>query len=154
MAKLNLSDVASGYNRQRINQNFQDIETELNDKVLYRNNPTGEPNQMENDLDMNSNDILNAKDTHTDRLILDGTIITAVADLANIDAVDVNYDNTTSGLTAIDVQAAVDELGVTRVKSVASIADLFGLVGVDGQQINARGYQPTTTVGGGGFAWG
>lgn len=60
MAKYTPNPVTSGYSLERINTNFTDIATELNDKVAYRDNPIGEPNQMENDLDMNSNDILNA----------------------------------------------------------------------------------------------
>ena len=59
MAKITLSNVSSGYNRQNINTNFEEIETALEDKVLYRDNPTGEPNQMEQDIDMNGNSILN-----------------------------------------------------------------------------------------------
>ena len=100
MAKIDLSDVASGYNRQRINQNFQDIESELNNKVLYRNNPAGEPNQMENDIDMNSNDIINANLIQTDNLTLQGQEVIP-SDLAlNPAAINVTYDNTASGLAA------------------------------------------------------
>lgn len=57
--KLSLTNPTSGYNLQTINANFDAIETEFQSKVLYRDNPTGEPNQMENDLDMNSNRIFN-----------------------------------------------------------------------------------------------
>jgi len=40
---------------------FDAIEAELNNKVLYRDNPSGEPNQMENDIDMNGNKIINVE---------------------------------------------------------------------------------------------
>ena len=60
MAKLNISNITSGYtSTTALNNAFDAVETELNNKVLYRNNPSGEPNQMENDLDMNSNNIIN-----------------------------------------------------------------------------------------------
>lgn len=59
MAKIVLPNVASSYNLSTINNNFQKIATELNDKVLYRDSPPLEPNHMENDLDMNSNRIYN-----------------------------------------------------------------------------------------------
>lgn len=59
MSKINLAPTAGGYNLQQINQNQQNIVDELNGKVLYRNNPVGEPNEMNNTLDMNSNRILN-----------------------------------------------------------------------------------------------
>ena len=79
MAKITLSNVASGYNRQNINTNFEDIETDLQEKVLYRDNPDGEANQMENELDMNSNDIANAKDIYTSKLYLNGERVIALS---------------------------------------------------------------------------
>ena len=61
MAKILIGNVTSGFAATTaINNAFDAIESELNNKVLYRQNPTGEPNQMENDLDMNGNSILNA----------------------------------------------------------------------------------------------
>lgn len=59
MSKLILDDIASGYNLSKINSNFQKIEDEINDKVLYRENPIGEPNHMHQLLDMNSQKIIN-----------------------------------------------------------------------------------------------
>lgn len=60
MSKIDLTDTVAGYNLQVINNNFDAIEDALNNKVLYRDNPTGEPNQMVNDLDMNGLRILNS----------------------------------------------------------------------------------------------
>lgn len=63
MAKVTLNDLTSNYGSQALhNANNTTIEDELNNKVLYRNNPSGEPNQMENEIDMNSNKILNLPD--------------------------------------------------------------------------------------------
>ncbi len=60
MAKINLDGILSGFKSvAKIIANFTSIETALNDKVLYRDNPEGEPNQMENNLDMNGNRITN-----------------------------------------------------------------------------------------------
>lgn len=59
MAKINLNNIVSGFNLAKINDNFQKIATALNDKVLWRDNPVGEPNQMNNDLDMNGKHIYN-----------------------------------------------------------------------------------------------
>ena len=60
MAKISFTDILSGYSTaSAITANFDSIEDHLNNKILYRDNPTGEPNQMENDLDMNSNRIYN-----------------------------------------------------------------------------------------------
>ena len=77
MAKITLDTITSAYASTSLFQsNFSAIEDELNDKVLYRVNPAGEANQMENDLDMNSNDILNVNDINTTSLTVDGTAIT------------------------------------------------------------------------------
>ena len=60
MAKYTPDTISSGFNsNSKINENFNDVATELNDKVLYRDNPAGEPNQMETSIDMNSNRIFN-----------------------------------------------------------------------------------------------
>ncbi len=60
MAKLSLPGVGTGFqSTTRINSNFNSIEDEFQSKVLYRDNPDGEPNAMQNNLDMNSNRILN-----------------------------------------------------------------------------------------------
>lgn len=67
MAKISISNIASGFaSTTAINNAFDAIETELNNKVLYRNNTSGEANQMENDLDMNGNDILNVGSVQVD----------------------------------------------------------------------------------------
>lgn len=59
MAKVTLDDVASGYDLSKINANFQTIEGELNDKVLYRNNPVGETNTLITDVDVNGRRLYN-----------------------------------------------------------------------------------------------
>jgi hypothetical protein len=57
--KLTLSDVAAGYNLQNINDNFNLIATAINDYVLFRNNPVGEPNALETSVDANGQVIYN-----------------------------------------------------------------------------------------------
>jgi hypothetical protein len=61
MAKITLPNISSGFNTvSAFNNALNQIEQEFQNKVLYRNNPTGEPNQMSSDIDMNGNSILNA----------------------------------------------------------------------------------------------
>lgn len=63
MAKITLPNITSGYaTTTQLNSALDSIEQEFQNKVLYRNNPTGEPNQLENDIDLNGNKILNAGD--------------------------------------------------------------------------------------------
>lgn len=61
MSKITISDITAAFaSTTAINAKFQQIEDELNNKVLYRTNPIGEPNSMSNDLDMAGYNILNA----------------------------------------------------------------------------------------------
>lgn len=61
MSKIVLDNIVSGYNLNKINENFDKIETHLNNKVFYRDNPIGEVNTVKNSIDMDSNDILNVR---------------------------------------------------------------------------------------------
>lgn len=70
---IELDTIASGYNTQKINSNFQKVEDYVNDKLLHRaqTGVAGEA-QMGRDLDMNSHAILNATTDYTD----DGSLVT------------------------------------------------------------------------------
>ncbi len=57
------------------NLRFQQIEDELNNNVLYRNNPVGEPNGMFNPLDMQKKDILNTGILHAESVLIRGVEI-------------------------------------------------------------------------------
>ena len=95
MAKITVSDIASGYaSTTALNASFNQIEDEFNNKVLYRNNPSGEPNQMLNDLDMNSNDLLNVGGLSATSLTVNG-----VDYLASMQTVYNNYTSITQSVT-------------------------------------------------------
>jgi len=60
MAKITLKTLLSGFlSTVQMKWNFDAIAAEFQNKVLYRNNTSGESNVMENDLDMNSHKVLN-----------------------------------------------------------------------------------------------
>ena len=110
MAKITLDSITAAYaSNSLLNTNFTAIQDELNNNVLYRNNPAGEANQMANDLDMNSNHILNADTVYADGMILGGVTVTPTG-ITTLPAASMTYDNSTSGLAATTVQAAVDEV--------------------------------------------
>jgi len=95
VAKVTLSDITAGYaSASALNVSFNAIEDEFNNKVLYRNNPSGEPNQMENDLDMNSNDILNAGGLSVTSLTVNG-----IDYLTSMQTVYNNYTSITQSVT-------------------------------------------------------
>lgn len=77
MAKITIPDVTAGFSSvSRINTSFQQVEDELNNNVLYRRNPTGESNEMHNDLDMNCHDVLNAGAVDAKVIRLNGQTLT------------------------------------------------------------------------------
>lgn len=95
MAKVNLSDISAGYaSVTALNATFNAIEDEFNSKVLYRDNPSGEPNQMENDLDLNGNDLLNVGGLAATSLTVNG-----VDYLAQMNTVYNNYTSITQSVT-------------------------------------------------------
>lgn len=78
---LKINSVSSGYSTGVINSNFKKIEEYVNDNLLNRNGITpGEPNQMEVDLDMNSQDILNVGRMDAKEIGLDGIPIKGLLD--------------------------------------------------------------------------
>ena len=105
MAKIDLPTISSGYaSNTTFNTTFTAIENEFQQKVLYRDNHTGEPNSMQNDLDLNSNDINNVKDiTMTGDFTVDGVDYLASMQtlydnyLALIDRVTISTDSPSGG---------------------------------------------------------
>jgi hypothetical protein len=99
MAKISISNLSSGFNSTTtLNNAFDTIETELNNKVLYRDNPAGEPNQMENDLDMNGQTILNAGGIEVDGVDFLAQMQTIYDDyLALVDRVTISTSSPTGG---------------------------------------------------------
>lgn len=74
MAKIQVSPIINSPDMSSaINNTIGRIVQELNDKVLYRRNPTGEANVMLNDLDMGQNDILNVGSLDGSKITIDGT---------------------------------------------------------------------------------
>ena len=95
MAKLTLSDITAGYaSASALNASFNAIEDEFNSRVLYRDNLSGEPNQMENDLDMNNNDLLNVGGLSATNLTVNGVdYLTSMQTIYN------NYTSITQSVT-------------------------------------------------------
>ena len=71
-----LSVVTGYFSNTQLNANFTAIADEF-DKVVYRDGTS--PNAMSADLDINSNDILNASRTYTDQLYIAGVRATSTA---------------------------------------------------------------------------
>jgi hypothetical protein len=59
MSKIILNDVTNTNQLAVINDNFDKLERELQNKVLYRDNPSEEPNQLITDVDVNQRKLYN-----------------------------------------------------------------------------------------------
>jgi hypothetical protein len=106
LAKLNLSDITSGYATvDALNANFAAIETALENTV---SRDGAAPNSMSANIDMNSNHIINAASVRTDALYLDGAIVD-VADLITVPSADqVAYTAEGTGAAVTTVEAALN----------------------------------------------
>lgn len=69
---FNPLSVLSGFDLTKLNQNFQNIKASLSDGLSRTG---GSPNQMEADIDLNSNDLLNVKNVFTESLVLNGEVV-------------------------------------------------------------------------------
>lgn len=130
MAKIVLDTVVGGYDLSIINSNFDKIESDLNGKVLYRDNPIGEANQLETDVDANHKriynlptPILNSEATtkgYVDALAFGGGGGESGGTL-HASAIEVTP---VGDVSAIDVQSAIEELDLEK----ASISYVQSLV--------------------------
>jgi len=84
MSKITLSTVTSGFlSNTTMSLNFTAIQDEFQNKVLYRNNTSGESNTMMQDLDMNGYRILNLLASSGEGFIWKGTWTTGTAYVIN-----------------------------------------------------------------------
>lgn len=114
MAKISLSPITNAQSLSLINDNFDKIADTLNDEVLFRDNPVGEPNSMNQALDMDGNDILNAGTTFTNVLRINGVLVEPT-DLAIADAL--KSQNNLSDVA--DVAASRVNLGLGNVNNTS-----------------------------------
>jgi hypothetical protein len=158
MTKINITDTNSGYNLAAINANLAVVEDALNNSVLWRCNPEGEPNQMQNDLDMNGFQILNLPKPATANspvrlqdLTNGGTFELTTA------ATDVTFTPNTE-LTGTNVQDAIEELQaivdgkVVTHSPLTSVNCIAALKALDHTQYSltiVQGYYTSGDLGGG-----
>ncbi len=118
MAKLTLAKPTSGYNLSAINDNFTKIEAEFQDKVLYRANPVGENNVLQNNIDVNSFDLINIGN-----LKINGDLTISGVNFATVVAeTKVNADN-----AAASEVGAGSSAGSASVSASAAAASALGV---------------------------
>lgn len=117
MAKrASLTDVSSGYQSNSVmNDNFEALNENF-DNTLSRDGSS--PNQMEADIDMNSNDVLNAGTVHTDVLKVNGRTLTDASAVPN-------WEGAWVTATPYVVDDLVQESGNTYICVVAHTSGVF-----------------------------
>jgi hypothetical protein len=161
MAKITISDILGQFASViGINSRFQQLEDELNEKVLYRDNPGTEPNEMNNALDMSNNPILNLPNptdpTSPVRVqdILDGD---AVADHGNLIGLldddhpqyfmsgrTIDGGTVTDGTDSDQIQVALNR----RPVELPSVADLYGNDWSRYSSLSTQAFQAGSSIGG------
>lgn len=116
--KPDISTIASGYySRQALNTNFENIQDKF-DNTLSIDGST--PNAMGADIDLNSNDLLNASTINTSSLYLDGNLLTTSSAAAAPNANAVSYNQGGTG--------AIDRTAQVKLQESISVKD-FGATG-------------------------
>jgi len=110
VTKKTFTDISSGYNLSAMNDNFSELSDELQNKVLYRDNPEGEPNTMQNDLDMGSNKLLNVADGEN---ASDGVNLGQVQSLINGDS-ESGIGDTVDGDLVVNGEITMEDVLVLR----------------------------------------
>lgn len=123
--KIVLNNVAGTYDVTLINDNFKKIAREFNDKVLYRQNPSGGINTVKNDLDMDSHHIFNlpAPNSANEAARLKD-VTDAIAGLGGKTATTISFDPTTY-IQATNVQGAIVRV-MDKARENVSINDYNG----------------------------
>ena len=102
MAKIVLDPVTNGNTLSTLNANFDKLEAELQNRVAYRDNVSGETNTIRNDMDHDGNDIFNVNTIDIQELVVQGVPVPG-SDLAGLPALVAEVDALQTGLAATNV---------------------------------------------------
>lgn len=124
---VTLNDVTSGFSRSLINENFQLIETALQD-AISRTGST--PNTMTVDLDLDGNDLINVGSLYTTELVHKGVVLTDPSILVGVsEQVYTTVSNLLSSTEDSRGTGAIWEAGGFRYIEVASGGDVQNSAG-------------------------
>lgn len=115
--------MTAGTNLTSINDNFTTIEAELNDKVLYRDNPVGETNTVQQDIDMNSNKIINATDPTNAQDVVTKNYVDGLAGFSSAAGLAQAVIDAQTAQTAAETAQTAAELAETNAETAETNAE-------------------------------
>lgn len=153
MSKIELSQIASGYNLSAINSNFQQIEDELNNKVFYRTDVGSEPNAIGIDVDMNGKRLFNLPVPILDSEPLrkgDITGLTSVINAAQVAAATAELKAEEAAQSAQTAEIVVNSIGdsVDQAAAYAAAAESSSRLTVGTVTTGAAGSSAAVTISG------
>lgn len=130
MSKLTISPILSGFqSTSELNANFDAI-TDAIENTLSRDGTT--PNSMSADVDMNSNDVLNANVVAATAVTIGGVSVVP-GDTLSVPNASVIPNTPAGGVSAVNVQAAINELdGDKADKAIPTVAENVALLTTEG----------------------
>lgn len=143
---VTLNNIVSGFNLQKINENFTILKNALVDALSVSGQT---PNSMTTDLDMDSNDVLNVGNIDVQSITINGDLFTPDALLAKGDAATITVGAVTTGAAGSSVivtnsgttNAAVLDFTIPRGNTGASGGGSGDLVAT--QNLNDVSSKPT-----------
>ena len=148
MSKIVLDNIESGYNLQKINSNFDKIEQAFNDKVLYRDNPNSENNTMEQNLDMNGFDIINAEQIYVNgALVIGGIDITQLIQAMEALAIETEGYKDEAAVSASQAATSASQANTSADEAAASVASIGDSVAVAAASASAAAASATDAEG-------
>lgn len=128
--KIVLDNVVSGFNLSKINDNFQRIQDELNNKVLYRDCPDGETNTVKTGFDMNGTDIVNIGTLGvTKSLAVNGVDLATQVTLAQTAATSASGSATAAQTAQTNATASASNAATSANNAAASAAQALTYAG-------------------------
>lgn len=129
--KIILDNVTNIDSITTINANFDKIEQELQNKILYRDNPVGEPNTLEDDLDVNGKTLYNIGNIETN-----GDLF---APISEVQALVDEAEDFRNGAAASAIEAGNSAaLAITQANNAAASYDAF-----DDRYLGSKSSPPT-----------
>lgn len=124
MSKIELNTSIADYGWSQINANFQEIEDELNQKVLYRDNPVGEPNSMNNtSLDMNGGNVMNANNVGAQDITIQGVSLVTQVTTAQDAATAASTSATAAAGSASSASTSASNAATSEANAAATLAN-------------------------------